>query len=486
MKRLVLLTGCFCALCPSLYSQDNHYESLQLGSKNALLSGAALSHWVDPTAVVHNAATMMDAKEAGIAFNSTTGGFDKIRFDNGLGEGVDIKTSDFQLYPGLIAADLPLFKQADKYRLGIAIFARVSDRTRFTNRGTRTDNIINDVEMPGSETYIGQYTLDIDVRETTAAMGWATRLSEHWSAGVTAMALIRNQRYRENFNANAIADPALSPTVDVVSSESDISMKLNYILLQMKGSLAWKNGPWNLGFVLTAPSMKLYSGGDMLAQIELTNIRPIDSLNRRSYFASTYLEKLKPKFKYPISLSVGVSRSFENVVLSAAGTFYGNIDRYLVVDPGDASFLQPPTENNIIYTQRFLEVWASNRPLVNSSISAEWMLNPRTSLMGGLRTDLHYAEFIEPIPLGFQLPKKIWNRYHFNVGASLNGKRSRWIFGVQYSHGQADDYLQPYSFDGAAENNLLQGVRSKGNIRANGLTGIVSFLFYVNRPTEEN
>jgi hypothetical protein len=112
------------------------------------------------------------------------------------------------------------------------------------------------------------------------------------------------------------------------------------------------------------------------------------------------------------------------------------------------------------------------------------MLNPRTSLMGGLRTDLHYAEFIEPIPLGFQLPKKIWNRYHFNVGASLNGKRSRWIFGMQYSHGQADDYRQPYSFDGAAENNLLQGERSKGSIRANGLTGIVSFLFYVNRPSE--
>lgn len=473
-----------CGIAPS-FAQDNHYDGLQLGSKNAILSGAAISRWVDQTAVVLNSATMMNAQEAGITFNSTAGSLDNIKFINGLGENVDIKTSDVQLYPGLVAADLPFLKDQRKNRLGIAIFARLADRTRYTGRVDKQLNIIDDADSPGSETFIGQYILDIELKETSGALAWSTRLNDHFSGGVTLMSVFRTHGYRENYSASAIADPALDPAVDVVSTETDVSVKINVAMIQLRGSLAWQDGPWSAGLVLTLPSLRAWSSGDMVAQLSLINIKPDSNSDRQSYFASAFLDKRKPVYKYPVSLSAGLSRHLKDVVLSAAVSWYGAQERYVVIDPGDTPYLQPPSEENLVYTQDFLEVWSSNRSVFNTFLSAEWNLTQRFGLLGGFRTDHHYAQFFEPTPPGFQLPKKIWNRYHLSLGTSIQGRFSRWIIGMQYTHGSAENYRQPYSLDGVSEGNLLQGETGQGTIRQNGLTGTLSFLFFVDRDRKD-
>ncbi|MFZ4633441.1 MAG: hypothetical protein ACOYNO_04465 [Saprospiraceae bacterium] len=481
MSRLFFIAGCLFGACFPLHAQDNHYEAMQLGSKNAILSGASLSRWVDQTAVVHNAATMMNAGEPGITINATTGGHEQIHYKDDGGNESNIDINDTQVYLGLIAADVPVFKNPEKNRLGVAIFARVADRTRYTNRVNRMENIINEVDMPGVETYIGQYSLETEVKETTCALGWATRLSDHWSAGLVAAVLIRNQRHRENFNANVLADATQNPVVDLVSSFSDINMKLNFVMLQTKGSLAWQNGPWNLGVVLSAPTLSVWTGGDMVAQQELTNFESAAGGERSNYLVSAYLQERKPVFKYPFSFGVGVSRQLDAVVLSASGTYHGKIERYIMVDPADEPFLQPVAAENRLYTPGFLDVWSSNRPVVNSAVSAAWMLSPKISLMGGFRTDLHYAEDKHPLPEGFQLAKKLWNRYHFNAGAALSGQRARLVFGVQYSLGQVDGFQQRYTLNSPAEENLLKGMPSAGSIRANGITAVVSLLFFMNQ-----
>ncbi len=475
------LLALVCVIGPSsFYAQDNHYEGLSLGFRNAILSGAGISRWVDQTAVVNNAATMMNADNAGFTFSSTTGGLDLIRFRDALGNDIDIQADDAQLYPGLLAADLPVFRNRDKHRLGIAVFNRISDRTRFTQRVDQSLNIINDLEAPGNEAFIGQYVLDIELRETNAAMAWATRLNDRWSAGLTLMALLRTHRYRENAAVTLIADPGLQPAVDVVSAESDISLKMSPSMLQLRGSLAWKNGPWNAGFIFTLPSILVLSSGDMIAQISLNNVRA-DSLSpRRSYFASAYLEKQRPAFKYPLSCSVGLSRAFESgALVSASATWNGAISRYAIFDPGDTPFLQPPSADNLIFTQRFLEVWSSNRALLNGALSAEMPMTPSFSLLGGIRSDLHYAQIQDPRPPGFQLAKKIWNRYHLCAGAAIQKKRSNWIVGLQYTHGGSRSYPQPFNFDGVTDNQFLQGQRSRGTVVQRGLMGTVSFQFLV-------
>ncbi len=467
-------------------AQDNHYEGLLMGSKNAILSGAAVSKWLDQTAVVVNAATMMSAQEQGFTFNSTAGSYDKIYISDAFGEGLDLSSDDFYLYPGLVAADLPVLKNQQKNRLGIAIFSRLADRTRFAGNTTGVQNIVNDAEAPGAETYLGQYVLDIELKETTGALAWSRRISDHLSTGLTLMAIFRNHRYREGFDINILPQPENNPAVDLVSVESDISLKMNVNMAQLRGSLAWNQGPWSAGLVLTLPSIRLWSSGNMLAEASLVNIKPAPDSTRNSYFLSVHQEKQRPVFKYPMSVTAGVSRQVDNAVLYVACSWYSALDRYVVMAPANEPILYPPNAENIAYSKQALEVWSSNRSLFNLLFSTEWNAKPNLAVMGGFRTDLHYAQFPDPEPAGFQLPKKIWNRYHVNVGVALQNKFSRWIIGFEGTWGGAEDYRQPFSFDGISDIPPFEGKAGNSDVRQFGLTGNISFLFFVNRDKEQN
>ena len=58
---------------------------------------------------------------------------------------------------------------------------------------------------------------------------------------------------------------------------------------------------------------------------------------------------------------------------------------------------------------------------------------------------------------------------------------ARLIVGFQYSLGQVDGYPQRYTLNSPAEENLLKGESSTGSIRANGITAVVSLLFFMNQ-----
>ena len=484
MKKYLLLFLYIFGWLPWLMAQDNHYESTQLGSQNAVLSGASLSRWVDQTAVINNPATMIFTSGPGLTFSTASAGFEKIKFTDGLGEGKDIESNTTIIYPGLLAGEIPFLKQEGNRTVGFSIYNRNINRLRFTNRITEEANIIDDSDSPGTETYVGLYSLDSDVSESAAAVGWAQRLSTHWSFGLTTQVFFRNQKYREKYSSTAITHPESEPSVDVVGAKSDISLQYSATLIQFKAGLNWQKADWSAGLVVTGPSVRIYSSGDMLAEITLDNVRVNGIGERRSFFANAFLNKLNPRYKYPFSVGGGLSKKIDKVHLSVAATWYASLKRYVIMDPGSSPFLQPPSDINLLYTPRFLEVWASNRSVVNTSVSGVWSVNDRTNLLFGFRTDQHFAEFADPVPYGFQLSKKIWNRYHISAGAEINWRRSYWIAGIQYSRGQADDYRQPHSFDGVTEGNFLQGESGRGEIRQNGLTLLLSYFLQIQRKGE--
>lgn len=486
MKWLLVILLQSTVLLPFALAQDNHYESDQLGSQNAILSGASISRWVDQTAVINNAATMIFAKEAGITFNTATARFENILFTNGLGEDFDLRSKSTLVFPGLIAWEIPSLKRVGKRTVGFSIYGRMHNRMRFDNRAIFDANIIDDAEAPGNETFMGLYSLDSDIDEAVSTLGWGERLSDEWAVGFSTQVFFRNHKYIETFSATAIPDPDSASQADAVRSESNTSLQYNAALLQFKASLAWQKDDWSAGLILTAPTIRVWSSGDMLAEISVVNIRTAHGEPRNSYFANTYLSDTKPHYKYPFSIDAGVSRKLKNVHLSIAASWYAPIDRYTIIDPGSSTYLHPPAGQNVIYSPRLFEVWSINRSIVNFSSSAVWQVSKSIGLMSGFRTDYHFSEIPDPeenVP-GFQLSKKIWNRYHFNGGAEIRWRRSYWIVGVQYSKGKSDDYQSPYSFNGATEGNYLQGEAAYGSIRQNSLSFVLSFFIQFQQKEE--
>lgn len=479
MKRLLLLLFFVYPVLHSLQAQDNHYESDLLGSQNAILTGASISRWVDQTAVINNAATMIFAKEAGFTFNTATARFDNVKYGNGLGESFDLEASNTQIYAGLVAWEIPSLQRVGERTVGFSIYGRMHDRLNLANRVMLNANIIDDPEFPGKETFIGIYSHNSDIDETVGSLGWGERISDEWAIGLTTQVFFRGQKYQENFSATAIPNPDSSFQTDAVRSESNINLHYNTTMLQLKGSIAWQKADWSAGLVVSTPSVQVYGSGGMLAEVNLMNIQVHPGEPRNSYFANAYLESAKPRYKYPLSIDCGISRKLKNVHLSVAASWYAPIDRYTVINAGDATVILPSGDQNVVYEPGMFNAWSVNRSIVNFSTSASWRVSGVYRLMLGFRTDKHFVEFPDPeeeVP-GFLMSKKVWNRYHFNTGAEIRWRRSFWIVGVQYSRGRAEDYPSPYSFSGVTEGNFLEGVPGVGMVRQDGLSFLVSFFF---------
>jgi len=441
-----------------------------------MLSGASLSRWVDQTAVIYNPATMLQATTRGITFNTAAGSIDNIKIENALGQKNDITSSSFQSLTGLIAGDFKPLSRKGKTAVGYALYHRMRDVLRTNSQFSQQVDLLPEWEAAGQETLLQSYSVNNETDEMAAAVGWAYRINKDFSIGISQQFIYRSANYNEYFSASVIADPAVNPLVPVVSSTSNVMLRYYTVLGQTRLSAAWQHGPWDAGLIITTPSYGLYRYGNMAADIRLFNIL-IDSLNaRKSFVANAYVDKGRPVWRYPFSVGLGLSRRFSKVQVSGSATWYAPQERYVVLDPSESEFVQPPSSANVLYTKDFLQVWGINRQVVNAAVSADWTLSQKTSLLFGFRTNRHFSDTLYNVP-GFQLAKKLWDVYHVTAGVQMEALRNRWIVGVEYMHGQEDKYRMPYSFLGAAESNFLRGTPPRGKVWQNGLMLMLSFTF---------
>ena len=96
--------------------------------------------------------------------------------------------------------------------------------------------------------------------------------------------------------------------------------------------------------------------------------------------------------------------------------------------------------------------------------------------MISFHTDKYFTELGEEEP-GHKLPIKNWNNYHVGLGTAQTIGRSDWVIGIRYSFAKRDDVKQPYSLDDPSENNLLQGERTVGTVKASSLQLLLSYAF---------
>ena len=115
-------------------SQDNHYQYLQMGSKNSIVANAGLSRFEDQSAVIVNPATLSYATGSSFSFNTTAMGISNINFKNGLGQGYDIKYGNLNILPNMAVGVLKPKKNEKDWVMGYGIYHRMNDKLRFTDR----------------------------------------------------------------------------------------------------------------------------------------------------------------------------------------------------------------------------------------------------------------------------------------------------------------------------------------------------------------
>jgi hypothetical protein len=459
-------------------AQDNHYSSMQFGSRNSVLYNAGLSGFEDQSAVILNPATLSAATTSSFNFNTNAVGFNNIQFKDGLGKGFTVRNSNINILPSMASGVIKPKNLGRSIVLGYALYHSNTDNLDFANRAELKTDIINNTESPGSENYLAQYYLNTKLDEVSTVLGAGWRIGKHVSLGVSQTFLYRSQQYRDNFTANVLPERNAGASVSWIGTSYDIDARYYRIMTYTKLGLTAKAGEWNLGVVLTMPNLGIMGSGEMMADLSLINVRLPNAASgpRNSYMANGRFEKLKVTYKNPLSMQLGASRRFGNAIVYGGLSWYASVKEYTVMTPGEAPFLQPATSDNVLYTDNVLRVWDRKRAVLNASIAADWIVRPDYHLLFSVRNDNHSFEGDRSID-GFSMPKKNWNNYHLTLGTQRDFGSSEWVVGLRFNTGGRDDYPQPFSFADPTEDNLFQGDRKTGKITSSGLQLLLSYTF---------
>lgn len=476
----IILACCLILSALLTRSQDNHYNWMQFGSRNSIVFNAGVSRFEDQSAVIMNPATLTGAETSSFNFNTNVIAMNNITFEDGFGKGFTVKTSQFNVLPSMASGVFKPRQENKKWTMGYALYHSMADQIDFSDRVQDRRDLIPEAEGPGLENYLAQYNLFTKLDNFTAVIGLGWKLNEKLSFGISQSFGMRTQNMREVFSAYAITDPALGAPVDLVGSNLDYAANYSTVFTFTKMGLTYHSGDWDLGLTITSPTLRLTGKGRIISDLSLTNVRLTPSSPRRNYLANGLIEDLKAEYKHPVQVTIAAARSFQALRLYASASWYGALDQYNIMDPGTAEFIQPPSDDNVLASSRFLRVWSQNRSVVNASAAADWTLSNNNHILASIRTDYHYGVIL-PEEDGFNPAKKVWNNYHITVGNQRQFAKSALIFGIRYSYGRNDDYPQPVSFEDPAEGNLLQGNRGTGTVRSSGLQFLLSYMFNIGR-----
>jgi hypothetical protein len=482
MKRLFLLVSkliVFSLVMPFLSeAQDNHYSWKQFGARNSVLYNAGLSRFEDQAAVILNPATLSSAANSSFNFNTNAIGFNIINFENGLGQGFNLTNSNLAVLPAMAAGVVKPWKRQKDWVLGYALYHRNSDILNFTDRTETKKDVISESESPGAENYLSQYHLNTAMDEVSIVAGLGWKISPKISFGFSQTFTHRSQEYIENFSANAIPDLNTGATVDWVGTSYNIFFQFFKIFTHTKIGLTGKFGKWDLGLTLTTPALGIMGNGEMNADLSLINVRlgKDTTSARRNFLANGRFEDLKVNYKLPLSISFGASRQFGKVIMYGAIDWHSAIKKYAILNPGDASFIQPSTSENVLYTEQLLTVWEARRTVFNGSVAADWVISPDNHILFSFRSDNFYTN-VRQDEEGFSIPKKAWNNYHATIGTQRDFGNSEWVIGIRLNRGARNDYPQPFSFTDPTEDNFFQGERKTGRITSTGIQLLISYTF---------
>ncbi len=464
-------------------AQDNHYSWMQFGARNSVLYNAGISRFEDQSAVIMNPATLSEATTSSFNFNTNAVGFNNIKFKNGLGQGFDLTSSNLAVLPSMASGVLkPLKKKQKDWVLGYGLYHSNSDNLNFTDRTEVKKDIIDEFESPGAENYLSQYHLNTKMDEMSIVAGLGWKINPKMSFGFSQTVLYRSQEYIDNFTANVIPDLNTGATVDWVGTSYNIFFQFWKIFTYTTLGLTANLDRWNLGLTVNLPSIGIMGRGEMNADLSLVNVRLGDdsTTDRQNFLANGRFEKLKVKYKMPLSVAFGASRQFGKVIMYGGLKWYAAQDMYAILDPGDASFIQPASSTNVLYTSGLLSVMESRKSVINSSIAADWIIRPEYHLLVSFRNDNFYSNLRRADEV-ISIPKKRWNNYHLTFGTQRDFGSSEWVIGLRLNRGGRSDYRQPFSFTDPTEDNFFQGDPKTGKITSTGVQLLVSYTFKFNQ-----
>ena len=327
-----------------LNAQDGHYWTEQYGNKSMLLSGAVIGNVDDLGAVYYNPARLGLIKKPAFLLNASLYQLTFIKFEDGLGENIDVSKSNFGEGPSLIAGSFNL-KFLNNHRFSYSVLTRNSFDFESFFRTQNEGEIIEN--MPGEEVFVGQVDINSKFTDLWLGLTWAFTLNPKSSLGITMFASYKSDERLFDMRLQAISKE--SGNVAILNTSREINYN-TYGLIWKLGYAVEISKTVSFGLTVTTPKAKIGGSGEFVTQEFLSGIDTTGDGNNNDVFIANAQEGLSVDSKLPWSVGAGFGFNFGKLTISVSGEWFSEIPKYTLIqtDPFAAQSTGEMITNSLV------------------------------------------------------------------------------------------------------------------------------------------
>jgi hypothetical protein len=442
---LLLLTGSF------ISAQDTHYWTQQFGTRSALMGGAVIGGVKNHSVIFYNPGGLGFIDTASLSINADAYTLENIKFENALGQKQDYKSDYLGSIPLLVGG---IFRSSPDKKLKIA-YGLINPVDFIFDATARIDTyqeIVSGNESPGPEEFIAQGSLKSRLKESVGAVGFSRQLNENWSVGISNYFIVRSMNMSRSLYTRMYLNNA---TNDLVSSSFVRELDFFNVRYQAKIGLAYEKKNFSAGITISAPSLNIFGSGVIAVDLIGNNMK-IDN-SRTDFLANDRQDKLKSKYKSPVSVSGGINWTANRNYFGLAVQYFGKVAAYDVMQAKPSAFVRPASLYDKLQSDQYLRVKVAAKNVLNVAIGYEHNLNEGVSITASFRTNNSYFDKSLKDEVGLKPEFTSWNIYHMAGGVTLSKGRNQLSLGLLYSFGSDKNRAIDNNLENPSEDNFLQG-----------------------------
>ncbi len=174
-------------------AQDNNYWFQTFGAPASALGGNVIAGVRDNSAAFYNPGALGFIKDPDISVSGNVYGYRYFDLENGLGEGTDVFTGGYLLYPQMLSSVFRVGKE-NPWHINFNWLTRNHAFKIMNERYEQDYDVISVLE--GDKRYVGSLDYFQDLSEQWVGLGAGRPLNEYWSVGFSVFGTYRWQLNR--------------------------------------------------------------------------------------------------------------------------------------------------------------------------------------------------------------------------------------------------------------------------------------------------
>ena len=460
-------------------AQDANYWSSNYGPGGFLTPGATLSNNRDSGLFFFNPALLGYSTHSSAAVSGTIYQYRATNIRNGVGQGLDLKSSGGSVIPQMVSSNISLKLKGRPVTIAYALIHEPTMSFQTTQRRDARFQVLSDAYSPGPEYFLGQYAQSNNIDLTTGVLSVGTLLTPKLAVGFSIEGNIRKQVYNGSYSARALINAGTDTLFrPIASSEETYQVNYTHFGLRFKGGIAYDIDEQNhIGLTISSPMVHLGGSGTLVSDNQVNNLH-LDTLFNFYLLASTRQTGLTPRYKMPVSFALGYTWHADKMELYFSSEYFFRIKTYNIITPRNDYFIRPDTANNAA-TSDLLKFVDGRTAIFNLAAGMSYNFTPVVTGYFGVRTDFTYYS-ADNLKDGNQSMISQWDQYHSQIGVNVKRRKFNLRAGLLLTYGHTNKYEQPVNFDNPNEENLLLGDAhaTKAGVWSAGL--LLSYLHNLN------